>query len=152
MKYERSKTDSVLYCPFCGHGFRMTMERYFDTYKARDRGERFTRTSCNYCASVFYFRNITPESVKNGHKAILTPDEYKKWKGDNKMYHVEFLTDTDRIRGKNPVNMPDIRTISFTGARILVTDVHDHITVLSPADLQYIAVYPVNRGVNYGKE
>lgn len=77
MTYKRSKTDSVLYCPFCGHGFRMNMQRYFDTYKARDRGEAFTRTSCNYCAQVFYFRNIAPESVRQGFKAILKPDDYK---------------------------------------------------------------------------
>lgn len=80
-KYKRSKTDSVLYCPFCGHGFRMTMERYFASYRARDRGESFTRTSCNHCAQVFYFRNITPEYVRNGHKAILKPDEYKLYFG-----------------------------------------------------------------------
>lgn len=80
MTYKRSKTDSVLYCPFCGHGFRMTMQRYFDTYKARDRGEAFTRTSCNYCAQVFYFRNITPESVRQGFKAILKPGEYKDYR------------------------------------------------------------------------
>lgn len=28
MKYKRSKTDSVLYCPYCGRTFRMTTERY----------------------------------------------------------------------------------------------------------------------------
>ena len=80
MTYKRSKTDSVLYCPFCGHGFRMTMERYFASYKARDNGEDFTRTSCNYCASVFYFRNIMPESVRKGFKAILKPEEYNKYR------------------------------------------------------------------------
>lgn len=78
MTYKRSKTDSVLYCPFCGHGFRMTMERYFASYNARKRGELFTRTSCNYCAEVFYFRNIAPETVRNGYKAILKPCEYNE--------------------------------------------------------------------------
>lgn len=77
-KYKRSKTDSVLYCPFCGHGFRMTTARYFASYRAKDRGELYTETSCNYCAQVFYFRNITPESVRAGHKAIITPEEYKE--------------------------------------------------------------------------
>lgn len=77
-KYKRSKTDSVLYCPFCGHGFRMTYERYFASYRARDRGELYTRTSCNYCAQVFYFRNLTPETVRSGVRAILKPDEYKE--------------------------------------------------------------------------
>ena len=78
MKYKRTKTDSVLYCPFCGHGFRMTMNRYLDSYKSLDRGEPYTRTSCNYCANVFYFRNITPDYVRQGYKPILTPEEYEK--------------------------------------------------------------------------
>ena len=62
------------------------------------------------------------------------------------MYQVEFMTDVDQLRGKNPVNLPRIRTISFTSARILVTDECDHITVLNPGDLVYINVYPMNYG------
>ena len=78
MTYKRTKTDSVLYCPFCGHGFRMTMERYFASYRSRDNGDLFTTTSCNYCYQVFYFRNITPKSVRNGYKAILKPCDHKE--------------------------------------------------------------------------
>ena len=66
-------------------------------------------------------------------------------RGDVMIYHVEFLSDTDRLRGKNPVEMPDIRTLSFTGGRILVSDKYDHITVLSPSDIDYIKIYPVNQ-------
>ena len=62
------------------------------------------------------------------------------------MYHVEFMTDVDQLRGKNPVNMPKIRTISFTTSRILLSDEYDHITILNPSDLVYINIYPVDYG------
>lgn len=59
------------------------------------------------------------------------------------MYHIELLTDTDRIRGKQPVNMPNIKTVSITKARILVTDEHDHITILDPREIDYFKVEPL---------
>ena len=48
------------------------------------------------------------------------------------MYQIELLTLTDKIRKKNPVIMPNVRTVSVSSARILVTDDHDHITLLDP--------------------
>lgn len=78
IKYKRSKTDSVLYCPYCGRSFRMTMERYFAQYKAQETEFKYALTSCNHCAKVFYFRNLTPESVRSGARAILKYEEVKR--------------------------------------------------------------------------
>ena len=78
MKYKRSKTDSVLYCPYCGRTFRMTTERYFASYRARDNGSGYALTKCNTCGKPFYFKNLTPESVRSGARAILKLEEVNK--------------------------------------------------------------------------
>ena len=75
MKYKRSKTDSVLYCPYCGRTFRMTTERYFASYRARDSGVGYALTNCNYCKKLFYFKNLMPETVRSGARAILKLEE-----------------------------------------------------------------------------
>ena len=64
------------------------------------------------------------------------------------MYQAELLTLTDKIRKKNPVIMPNVRTVSVSSARILVTDDHDHITVLDPDELFYFNLYPLKGGIN----
>ena len=59
------------------------------------------------------------------------------------MYQVELLTLTDKIKNKNPVIMPNIRTVSVTSARIIVTDDHDHMTILDPDEMFYIQLFPL---------
>ena len=58
------------------------------------------------------------------------------------MYVVSFLTLIDDKRKKLPVNMPGIRTMSITSGRILITDGHDHMTVLDPKELKFLEVWP----------
>ena len=70
IRYKRSKVDSVLYCPYCGHTFRMTMQRYQEQYKAQRANKYWSLTSCNYCHKTFNFRNITPDRVRAGYRAI----------------------------------------------------------------------------------
>ena len=70
--YKRSKTDSALYCPYCGHGFNMSHDRYMAMYEARRRGDMYAITTCRYCKKEFYFVNTTPDWVRNtGNKAVF---------------------------------------------------------------------------------
>lgn len=72
MAYKRSKTDSALYCPYCGHGFRMNYERYMAMYDAHRRGFNYAITTCRYCGNDFYYQNVTPQFVRDtGIKAVL---------------------------------------------------------------------------------
>lgn len=68
------------------------------------------------------------------------------------MYQIEYLTDTDRIRKKQPVIMPNIKTLSITRARILVGDENDHITVFDPREIDYLKIEPlklIQEGVEF---
>lgn len=68
------------------------------------------------------------------------------------MYQVEFLTDTDRMRKKQPVIMPNIKTVSVTKARMLVTDNNDHITIFDPGEIDYFKIEPlklIQEGVEF---
>ena len=56
------------------------------------------------------------------------------------MFNVEYLTKVDSIRKKQPVVLVNIRTMSVTKARILLSDDHDHITILDPDELVYISL------------
>lgn len=69
-RYKRSKVDSVLYCPYCGHGFKMNYNRYIEQYKSAREGRYWSKTICNYCNKSFNFRNITPQRVREGYKAV----------------------------------------------------------------------------------
>ena len=72
MAYKRSKTDGALYCPYCGHGFNMTRDRYWAVYDARKRGDVYAITTCKYCNKEFKFMNVTPTFVRNtGIRAVL---------------------------------------------------------------------------------
>ena len=75
MNYKRTKIDSVLYCPYCGHGFRMTDERYREQYKSIRERKYWSVTKCRYCKETFNFRNITPQSVRNGFRAVKKLEE-----------------------------------------------------------------------------
>lgn len=59
------------------------------------------------------------------------------------MYQIELLTLTDKIRKKNPVIMSNIKTVSVSSARILVTDEYQHITVLDPDEIFYFNIFPL---------
>lgn len=74
-RYLRSKTDSVLYCPYCGRTFRMTYERYRASYEAYRRHEQYALTDCKACKKKFWFWNITPEKVRTGFKAVMKYEE-----------------------------------------------------------------------------
>ena len=70
-KYKRSKTDSSLYCPYCGHGFSMNYKRSMAMYEARSKHEMYAKTDCRYCHKEFLFINCTPEYIRNtGIKAV----------------------------------------------------------------------------------
>ncbi len=58
------------------------------------------------------------------------------------MYNVELLTNEDYIRKRNPVNFPNIRTASFTSARIILTDQDNHMYTLRPGTVKSISIYP----------
>lgn len=55
------------------------------------------------------------------------------------MYNVEILEKKDNGK-REPYTMPHIRTLSFTGARILVTDQTEHIYIFDPDALVYIEI------------
>ena len=75
-KYKRSLTDSSLYCPYCGHTFSMNYERYMAMNKARRNREMYAVTTCRYCGREFYFRNISPKTVREtGIRAVLKIEE-----------------------------------------------------------------------------
>ena len=74
-KYKRSKTDSVLYCPYCGKTFRMTYDRYMAAFEAYRRRELYALTECKACHESLWFRNLTPEAVRSGKRAVLKYDE-----------------------------------------------------------------------------
>ena len=72
-RYKRSKTDSALYCPYCGRGFNMSYERYRAYSDAKRKGLRYAITACRACKKDFYFRNCTPQFVREtGIKAVMT--------------------------------------------------------------------------------
>lgn len=86
MTYKRSKTDSALYCPYCGHGFTMNRDRYYATYRAFERGGTwaFALTTCKTCKKEFLFRNITPDTVrKYGIRAVIKIEERGKYEKSN---------------------------------------------------------------------
>ena len=64
--YKRSKTDSSNYCPYCGHNFTMTYERYMASSRARRKycDWAFAITRCRHCGKDFWFRNICTDMVK----------------------------------------------------------------------------------------
>lgn len=71
-RYKRSKTDSVLYCPYCGRSFNMCYERYKACYDARRKGSKYAITSCRACRKQFYFRNLSPQYVREtGVRAVM---------------------------------------------------------------------------------
>lgn len=57
------------------------------------------------------------------------------------MYHVEYLTNDDYMFGKNPVNLPNIRTMSVMSGRILITDNEHHIYNLNPMHMHSLSIY-----------
>ena len=77
--YKRSKVDSSNYCPYCGHNFSMTMERYHATFVAREKYKddcAFAMTRCRHCKKDFWFRNITPYVVrKYGLNPVMKLEE-----------------------------------------------------------------------------
>ena len=72
MAYKRTKTDSALYCPYCGHGFNMNYERYRAMYEAHKDGKMYAQTTCKTCDHEFLFRNMAAETVrKTGIRAVM---------------------------------------------------------------------------------
>lgn len=71
MTYKRSLTDSALYCPYCGHNFRMNYDRYRAMYDATRRGDMYALTECKTCGRTFWFRNMSAQYVReSGIKAV----------------------------------------------------------------------------------
>lgn len=76
MTYKRSKTDSALYCPYCGHGFTMNYDRYMAMYDAHRHGDMYAQTQCKACGNDFWFRNMSAKGVRDtGIKAVLRFEE-----------------------------------------------------------------------------
>ena len=56
------------------------------------------------------------------------------------MYEVTILTKEDTIRGNEPNVYKNIRTASFTTARILLTDDNNHMYTIRPGSVHLIGI------------
>ena len=56
------------------------------------------------------------------------------------MYKVSILTNEDYLRKNTPTEYKNIRTASFTTARILLTDDNNHMYTIRPGSVRYIIV------------
>ena len=58
------------------------------------------------------------------------------------MYNVEIQLRTDKIRGRGPFTMPDIRNISINSGRIILGNEHDQLYTFRPDEIISIDVWP----------
>lgn len=56
------------------------------------------------------------------------------------MYRVNILTNEDYVRKYEPTEYKNIRTASFTTARILLTDDNNHMYTIRPGSVKCISV------------
>lgn len=58
------------------------------------------------------------------------------------MYDVELQLRSDKIRGRGPFTMPDIRNISINSGRIILGNQHDQLYIFRPDEIISIGVWP----------
>lgn len=58
------------------------------------------------------------------------------------MYNVEIQLRADKIRGRGPFTMPDIRNISINSGRIILGNEHDQLYTFRPDEIISIDVWP----------
>ena len=58
------------------------------------------------------------------------------------MYNVEIQLRSDKIRGRGPFTMPDIRNISINSGRIILGNQNDHLYTFRPDEIISIGVWP----------
>lgn len=58
------------------------------------------------------------------------------------MYNVEIQLRVDKIRGRGPFTMPDIRNISINSGRIILGNEHDQLYTFRPDEIISIDVWP----------
>lgn len=58
------------------------------------------------------------------------------------MYNVEIQLRMDKIRGRGPFTMPDIRNISINSGRIILGNEHDQLYTFRPDEIISINVWP----------
>lgn len=58
------------------------------------------------------------------------------------MYDVELQLRSDKIRGRGPFTMPDIRNISINSGRIILGNQHDQLYTFRPDEVISINVWP----------
>lgn len=63
------------------------------------------------------------------------------------MYTVEIMTREDYEKGKKyPVNLPNIRNVSITQGRYLVTDAYNHMLTFRPDEVLSFSVWKNREG------
>ena len=67
------------------------------------------------------------------------------------MYNVEVLTNDDYMFSKEPTVYPNIRTVSITTGRILITDSNDHMYNFNPMHIKDLNINWMQGGVVDGK-
>ena len=63
------------------------------------------------------------------------------------MYKMTVITRDDIIKHREPVIYDNIRTASFTTARVLLTDDKDQMTTIRPDVINNIIINPINEEV-----
>ena len=62
------------------------------------------------------------------------------------MYIVEIQLRSDKIRGRGPFTMPDIRNISINSGRIILGNQNDQLYTFRPDEIISIGVWPNKKG------
>lgn len=60
------------------------------------------------------------------------------------MYKVSIITKEDLIKHREPMLYENIRTISLTTGRVLLTDYEDHLMTLRPDIITNITINPLS--------
>lgn len=58
------------------------------------------------------------------------------------MYNIEIKLKADQLRGRGPFVMPDIKTVSITSARIILTNGTDQLYTFRPDEIVSMSVFP----------
>lgn len=66
------------------------------------------------------------------------------------MYDIEIKLRADQLRGRGPFVMPDIKTVSITSARIILTNGNDQLYTFRPDEIISIGVWP-KKGETYDR-
>jgi len=57
------------------------------------------------------------------------------------MYSVELLTKDDKLKGNMATNLPQIRNISVTSGRVILTDLDGRMRAYRPDELDYLTFF-----------